>query len=61
MFLVRRQVGRGAANLEDDHHSTNKDCKFVLTNKVEIKGKLHVCYQTFGARLALFVPDQDSG
>ena len=33
MFLERRRAGRGAVNLEDDHHSTNKDCKFVLTKQ----------------------------
>ncbi|CAL8404108.1 unnamed protein product [Boreogadus saida] len=27
VFLERRRAGRGAVNLEDDHHSTNKDCK----------------------------------
>ncbi|CAL8301640.1 unnamed protein product [Boreogadus saida] len=25
VFLERRRAGRGAVNLEDDHHSTNKD------------------------------------
>ena len=25
-------------NLEDDHHSTNKDCKFVLTKQTGNKG-----------------------
>ena len=38
MFLERRRAGRGAVNLEDDHHSTNKDCKFVLTKKTGNKG-----------------------
>ncbi|CAL8236771.1 unnamed protein product [Boreogadus saida] len=27
VFLERRRAGRGAVNLEDDHHSTNKDWK----------------------------------
>ncbi|CAL8381598.1 unnamed protein product [Arctogadus glacialis] len=27
VFLERRRAGRGAVNLEDDHHSTNKDFK----------------------------------
>ena len=38
MFLERRRAGRGAVNLEDDHHSTNKDCKFVLTKQPGNKG-----------------------
>ena len=38
MFLERRRAGRGAVNLEDEHHSTNKDCKFVLTKQTGNKG-----------------------
>ncbi|CAL8302621.1 unnamed protein product [Boreogadus saida] len=30
VFLERRRAGRGAVNLEDDHHSTNKDCVCLL-------------------------------
>ncbi|CAL8404052.1 unnamed protein product [Boreogadus saida] len=31
-FLERRRAGRGAVNLEDDHHSTNKDCLSWIFN-----------------------------
>ena len=51
MFLERRRAGRGAVNLEDEHHSTNKDCKFVLTKQTGNKGLKNKTNYMFVTRL----------
>ncbi|CAL8301609.1 unnamed protein product [Boreogadus saida] len=48
VFLERRQAGRGAVNLEDDHHSTNKDCELMEEPRL---------WRT----TSLYQPDQESG
>ena len=49
MFLERRRAVRRAVNLEDDHHSTNKHWKFVLTKQTgnkELKNKTNNMFVT---------------
>ena len=41
----------GAVNLEDDHHSTNKDCTFVLTKQTGNKGLKNKTNYMFVTRL----------
>ena len=61
MFLERRRAGRGAVNLEDDHHSTNKDCKFVLTKQTGNKGLKNKTNYMFVTRPGLWLRRADGG